>query len=163
MDLKAEAGVVPRETLLAYDGLTFLRLLIDGKLPPPPIMQTLDFRLVAADQGRVRFEADPQFKHYNPIGVVHGGFAMTMLDSALGCAVHSTLGVGEGYTTIELKVNLTRTILPGMRVRGVGTVLNRGKQLATSEGRIYAEDGKLLAHAVTTCLIFPIEKTRAAA
>lgn len=156
MDLKAEAGVVPRETLLAYDGLTFLRLLIDGKLPPPPIMQTLDFRLVAADQGRVRFEADPQFKHYNPIGVVHGGFAMTMLDSALGCAVHSTLEKGEAYTTLEFKINLVRPLTKNTgNVIAEGRIVHRGRTVATSEGEIKDEAGKLYAHATTTCMVFP--------
>lgn len=156
MDLKAEAGVVPRETLLAYDGLTFLRLLIDGKLPPPPIMQTLDFRLVAADQGRVRFEAEPQFKHYNPIGVVHGGFAMTMLDSALGCAVHSTLEKGEAYTTLEFKINLVRPLTKNTgNVIAEGRIVHRGRTVATSEGEIKDEAGKLYAHATTTCMVFP--------
>lgn len=156
MDLKAEAGVVPRETLLAYDGLTFLRLLIDGKLPPPPIMQTLDFRLVAADQGRVRFEAEPQFKHYNPIGVVHGGFAMTMLDSALGCAVHSTLEKGEAYTTLEFKINLVRPLTKNTgNVVAEGRIVHRGRTVATSEGEIKDEAGKLYAHATTTCMVFP--------
>ena len=157
MDLKAEAGVVPRETLLAYDGLTFLRLLIDGKLPPPPIMQTLDFRLVAADQGRVRFEAEPQFKHYNPIGVVHGGFAMTMLDSALGCAVHTLMPAGRGYTTAELSVNLVKAISPKVqRVRAEGKVVHCGRQLATAEARLYGPDGTLYAHGTTTCLVFEL-------
>ena len=85
-------GVVPQDTLLSYDGLSFLKAIIAGELPAPPITQTLGFQLAAADHGRAVFEGEPQFRHYNPIGVVHGGFAMTLLDSALGCAVRTAVG-----------------------------------------------------------------------
>ncbi|WP_043114680.1 PaaI family thioesterase [Solimonas soli] len=156
-------GVVPPAERGSTSGLRFLQAMLAGQLPAPPITEIMAITLESAREGAVVMHGAPQREHLNPLGSVHGGYACTLLDSVMGCAVHSTLAAGEGYTTIELKVNLTRTILPGMRVRGVGTILNRGRQLATAEGRIFAEDGKLLAHAVTTCLIFPIEQTRAAA
>ncbi|WP_020650124.1 PaaI family thioesterase [Solimonas variicoloris] len=156
-------GVVPPAERGSMSGLQFLQAIVDGRLPAPPITEIMAITMGSAAAGEVVMHGAPQNQHLNPLGSVHGGYACTLLDSVMGCAVHSTLAVGEGYTTVELKVNLTRTILPGMRVRGVGTVINRGRQLATAEGRVFGEDGKLLAHAVTTCLIFPIEQTRAAA
>ena len=149
-------GVVPVETLLQYDGLAFLRGLVDGKFPAPPITQTLGFTLSEVDLGRAVFTGEPQARHYNPIGTVHGGFAMTLLDSALACAIHSTLAKGETYTTLEIKVNLVRPLTKetGM-VRAEGRILHRGRMLATSEGDIKDAGGKLYAHATTTCMIFP--------
>ena len=126
-------GVVPAETLLAHDGLGFLRGIIDGRLPVPPMADTLGFRLIAVDKGRAVFEGLPQARHYNPIGVVHGGLAMTLLDSALGCAVHSTLDRGETYTTLEIKVNLVRPITKDTGpVRAEGRIIHRGRSVATS-------------------------------
>ena len=156
MDARREVGVVPTETLLSQDGLSFLRDMIDGKFPPPPIMQTLGFALASVDKGRAAFEGEPQFRHYNPIGVVHGGFAMTLLDSALGCAVHTTLTKGEAYTTLEVKVNLVRPLTKDTGlVTAEGRILYRGRTLATAEGDIKDKAGKLYAHATTTCMIFP--------
>ncbi len=149
-------GVVPAETLLQYDGLTFLRGLIDGKFPAPPITQTLGFMLSEVEHGRAVFAGEPQARHYNPIGTVHGGFAMTLLDSALACAIHSTLAKGEIYTTLEIKVNLVRPLTEATGiVRAEGRILHRGRTLGTSEGDIKDTDGKLYAHATTTCMIFP--------
>ena len=149
-------GVVPVETLLQYDGLTFLRGLIDGKFPAPPITQTLGFMLSEVEHGRAVFAGEPQARHYNPIGTVHGGFAMTLLDSALACAIHSTLAKGEIYTTLEIKVNLVRPLTEATGiVRAEGRILHRGRTLGTSEGDIKDTDGKLYAHATTTCMIFP--------
>ncbi len=149
-------GVVPVETLLQHDGLSFLRGLIDGTLPAPPITETLGFALTEAEQGRVVFSGTPQTRHYNPIGTVHGGFAMTLLDSALACAVHSTLARGETYTTLEIKVNLVRPLTKDTGlVRAEGRIVHRGRTLGTSEGDIKDANGKLYAHATTTCMIFP--------
>ena len=103
-------GVVPADVLLSQSGLDFLQGVIDGRLPAPPIAETLGFQLVAVEKGRAIFEGMPQHRHYNPIGVVHGGFAMTLLDSALGCSVHTTLDKGDAYTTLEIKVNLVRPL-----------------------------------------------------
>jgi uncharacterized protein (TIGR00369 family) len=149
-------GVVPVETLTQHDGLTFLRGLRDGLFPAPPITQTLGFTLAEVDPGRAVFTGIPEFRHYNPIGSVHGGFAMTLLDSALACAIHSTLAKGETYTTLEIKVNLVRPLTSDTgTVRAEGRVIHRGRTVATSEGDIRDAGGKLYAHASTTCMIFP--------
>ena len=136
-------------------GLELLQELFGGKLPPPPIAATLLFIGTEVSEGRAVFTGDPDESLYNPIGVVHAGFAMTLLDSAMGCAVHSTLRAGERYTTLETKVNLTRPITADTgRVRCEGTVLHRGGRVATAEGRLVVEaTGKLLAHGTTTCLV----------
>lgn len=149
-------GVVPAETLLSQDGVTFLKGIVEGRLPAPPIAETLGFALVEVEKGRAVFEGAPQHSHYNPIGVVHGGFAMTLLDSALGCAVHSTLEKGETYTTLEIKVNLVRPLTKDTGlIRAEGRIVYRGRTLGTSEGDIRDANGKLYAHATTTCMVFP--------
>jgi uncharacterized protein (TIGR00369 family) len=136
-------------------GLELLRAIAAGHAPGAPIADLLGFEPVEAEEGRVVFASTPRTDHYNPIGSVHGGFAATLLDSAMGCAVHTTLGEGLGYTTLELKVNFTRPITSDTgRVLCEGTVVHRGGRVATAEGRVIAErDGKLLAHGTTTCLI----------
>jgi uncharacterized protein (TIGR00369 family) len=137
-------------------GLEFLRAIGAGELPPAPIAELLGFAPVEVEEGRVVFAAVPEERHYNPIGTVHGGLAATLLDSAMGCAVHSTLPAGVGYTTLELKVNFVRPITTETgRILCEGTVVHRGGRVATAEGRVFAEvDGALLAHGTTTCLIF---------
>ena len=138
-------------------GIDFLRAIRDGELPPAPIQNLMSFRLVEVDEGRVVFVGEPGEQHFNPIGVVHGGFAATLLDSALGACVHSTLAEGEGYTTLETKFNLVRPMMAGMgEVRVEGTVVHRGGRVATSEGRLTRADGKLLAHGTSTCMIVPL-------
>ena len=139
------------------DGLAFLRRIASGELPPPPMATLLGFDIAELEEGRVTFSCTPAEQHYNPIGMVHGGLAMTLLDSAMGCAVHSTLPAGSAYTTLEVKTNFVRALNAGTgRVLATGEVLHRGSRVATAEGRIVAEDsGKLLAHASTTCLIMP--------
>jgi uncharacterized protein (TIGR00369 family) len=136
-------------------GLEFLRAIAAGELPGAPIAELLGFEPVEAEEGRVLFAATPDRRHYNPIGTVHGGLAATLLDSAMGCAVHSTLPAGVGYTTLELKVNFTRPITSDTgRILCEGTLVHRGGRVATAEGRVFAEaTGKLLAHGTTTCLI----------
>ncbi len=137
-------------------GLEFIRALFDGTLPSPPIIATMGIAAGAAEEGKVTFTGEAGEHLYNPIGVVHGGFAMTILDSAMGCAVHTTLAVGEAYTTLETKVNFVRPItLDTGPVRCEGVVLHRGGKVATAEGRVIAErSGKLLAHGTSTCLVF---------
>jgi uncharacterized protein (TIGR00369 family) len=152
-------GVVPSEVLLSYDGLSFISALAAGELPAPPITETLGFTLVEVGTGRVVFVGTPEFRHYNPIGVVHAGFAATLLDSAVGCAVHTTLARGEAYTTLELKLNLVRPLTDKTGpVRAEGRIVHRGRTVATAEG--YLKDGadKLYAHATTTCMIFPVKE-----
>ena len=156
MDKPAKIGVVPREVLLSYDGLSFIRAMAAGELPAPPIMETLGFTLIEAETGVAVFTGTPEFRHYNPIGVVHGGFAATLLDSAVGCAIHTTLSKGEAYTTLELKLNLVRPLTDKTGpVRAEGRVIHRGRTVATAEGHLKDAGGKLYAHATTTCMIFP--------
>jgi uncharacterized protein (TIGR00369 family) len=139
-------------------GLELLRAIAAGDAPGAPIAELIGFEPVEAEEGRVLFAAVPKPEHYNPIGAVHGGLAATLLDSAMGCAVHTALPEGVGYTTLELKVNFTRPITTETgRILCEGTVVHRGGRVATAEGRVTAErDGKLLAHGTTTCLIFSL-------
>jgi uncharacterized protein (TIGR00369 family) len=135
-------------------GIDFLRAIRDGRLPRPPIAALLDFNLVEVEPGHAVFEIVPGEKHYNPIGVVHGGLAMTLLDSAMGCAVQSHMPAGAGYTTLEAKTNLVRAITSATgRLRAIGKTLHVGKRMATAEGRLEDAAGKLYAHATTTCIV----------
>lgn len=136
-------------------GLELMREIFEGRLPPPPIMLTLGFTGVEVGAGRAVFVGEPGEHLYNPIGSVHGGYAMTLLDSAMGCAVHTTLAEGEMYTTLEVKVNFIRPIAANTgRIRCEGVVLHRGGRIATAEAKLSGEaDGKLLAHGTCTCLV----------
>ena len=150
-------GTLALETLREYSGLEIFRKMIAGELPYPPIADTLGFMLISADKGHVVFQGTPEHRHYNPIGSVHGGFHATLLDSCVGCAVHTTLEAGQGYTTLELKVNYVRALTDRVGpVRAEGKVIHVGKQVATAEGRIVDVQGRLYAHASTTCLVFPL-------
>lgn len=136
-------------------GMEYLQKLMAGELPPPPIAELLNFRLAEISDGRAVFTCDPAEYHYNPIGLVHGGLAATLLDSAMGCAIHTTLPAGVGYTTLEIKVNFIRPITEKQAgIRCEGTVIHSGGRTATAEGRVVDRDGKLYAHGTTTCLIF---------
>src|SRR5262245_47045351 len=150
-------GVVPSEQFAGRAGLEVLQAMLRGELPAPPIMRTLDFRLVEVGEGRAVFQGKPGPAHANPMGGVHGGWYATLLDSALGCAVHTMMPAGRGYTTAELGVNPVRAIGPKVqRVRAEGKVLHVGRQLATAEARLTGPDGTLYAHATTTCLVFDL-------
>jgi uncharacterized protein (TIGR00369 family) len=138
----------------ASSGIEFLRAMVAGKLPPPPIAQLMGFRLVEVDNGLAVFECTPGEQHYNPIGVVHGGLAMTLLDSCMGCSVHTVMPAGSGYTTLEAKVNLVRAITSTTgTLRAIGKLIHSGKSIATAEGRIVDAAGKLYAHGTTTCIV----------
>ena len=147
----------PRETfsrIQGLDGLDALRAMAAGELPPPPIAQTLGFRLIEVERGRATFTVEPAEFHYNPIGVVHGGLALTLLDSAMGCALQSTLDAGVAYTTLEVKANFVRPLTSDTgEVRCTGTVVHAGRTVATAEGRIEGPDGRLYAHGTSTLLI----------
>jgi uncharacterized protein (TIGR00369 family) len=147
----------PRETfsrIQGLDGLDALRAMAAGELPPPPIAQTLGFRLIEVERGRATFTVEPAEFHYNPIGVVHGGLALTLLDSAMGCALQSTLDAGVAYTTLEVKANFVRSLTSDTgEVRCTGTVVHAGRTVATAEGRIEGPDGRLYAHGTSTLLI----------
>ena len=154
----AQAGVARPEQVAGLSGLQVMLKMLAGELPYPHIAATLDFGLVEVAPGRAVFQGAPQLKHYNPLGTVHGGWYATLLDSALGCAVHTTVPAGYGYTTAELGVNIVRAASARTGpLRAIGQVIHSGRQLATAEARIVGPDGKLYAHATTTCLVFPVK------
>ena len=135
-------------------GIEFLQKIARRELPPPPLAMLMNFELVEVGEGHATFAVQPAEYHYNPIGVVHGGLAATLLDSAMGCAVHSTLPAGSGYTTLEIKVNFIRAMTSETgRIRCEAKVVHTGARTATAEGRVIDEAGKLYAHGTTTCLI----------
>ena len=151
------AGVATLEQLKESSGMEFLQRIWSGELPSAPIGHTMDFVPIEGQPGRVVFQGTPGRQHYNPIGSVHGGYFCTLLDSALGCAVHSMLPQGQGYTTLELKVNLIRALTDKTGpVRAEGKVIQVGNRVGIAEARITDAAGKLYAHATTTCLIFPL-------
>jgi uncharacterized protein (TIGR00369 family) len=156
---KPEYGVTSTETLASMAGLDFVRAMFAGKLPAPPIMQTIEPFDHSAEPGVVAFHSVPGFRHYNPIGSVHGGYAAILLDSAMGLAVHTALPAGSGYTTLEFKISFIRGMSEETgAVRTEGRTLNVGRRAATAEARITDAKGRLLAHATTTCLVFELAK-----
>lgn len=151
----AGPGIARPEQVMGLTGLELMQAVLAGTLPYAPIAATLDFGLIEVGAGKTIFQGTPQLKHYNPLGTVHGGWYATLLDSAVGCAVHTMLPVGRAYTTAELSVNIVRAAShKSGPLRAIGTVIHCGKQLATAEGKIVGSDGKLYAHATTTCLVF---------
>src|SRR5215470_2819084 len=149
-----EDPVLLSKNAVSMPGAAFLRAIAEGKLPPPPIASLMGFEIAEVGEGRVVFAVEPQEYHYNPIGMVHGGVAATLLDSAMGCAVHSLLPQGRGYTTLEVKVNLVRAIRSESgRLRAVGSVVHMGGKIATAEARLLDGEGRLCAHATTTCIL----------
>jgi uncharacterized protein (TIGR00369 family) len=149
--------VASLEEIKSYSGLEFLRRIAGGSVAQPPIAATLGFRLAEADPGFVLFTMTPELRHYNPIGTVHGGVASTLLDSCMSCAVQTHLAKGQGYTTLELKVNLVRPITSATGpIRAEGRSLHVGRRSGTAEGKILDAKGNLLAHGTTTCMIFEI-------
>jgi uncharacterized protein (TIGR00369 family) len=153
----APVGVASLADLRSRSGAEFFDAVGRGELPMAPIGETLDFWPVEWEPGRVVFQGRPAFAHYNPIGSVHGGWIATLLDSAVGCAVHSVLPAGTGYTTVELKLNYVRAVTVDTGpLRAEGKVVHVGKQIATAEGRLHDAKGRLYAHASTTCLVFEL-------
>ncbi|MCE3269902.1 MAG: hypothetical protein K0S57_299 [Ramlibacter sp.] len=151
-------GVARPEQVAGRSGLDVMLAMLRGELPYPPIARTLAFQLMEVEAGRAVFQGTPGPDHLNPMGTVHGGWYATLLDSALGCAVHTMMPPGRAYTTAELGVNLVRAIGPKVRrVRAEGKVLHCGRQLATAEARLVGPDGTLYAHATTTCLVFEMK------
>lgn len=138
-------------------GLDFLRDIVAGRLPAPPVAATLGFTLEEVEYGRAVFALAPGEEHYNPIGSVHGGVYATLLDSAAGCAVQSVLPAGTGYTSMDLNVKFLRPITVDTgKIRAVGTVLNSGRRTALAQAELLDSTDRLLAHATSSCLIFPI-------
>ena len=154
-------GLARPSEVAGMTGLQIMQAMLAGELPYPHIAETLDFSLIEVAPGTAVFQGTPQLKHYNPLGSVHGGWYATLLDSALGCAIHTMMPPGRGYTTAELGLNLVRAIgSKAPRVRAEGKVIHCGRQLATAEGRLYGPDGTLYAHATTTCLVFELPSTK---
>jgi len=152
-------GVTPTATMASMPGVDFVRAIFSGKLPEPPIMQTVEPFDCTAEPGTVVIHSVPGIRHYNPIGSVHGGYAATLLDSAMGLAVHSMLPAGTGYTTLEFKLSFIRGMTRDTgTVRTEGKTLHVGRRTAAAEARIVDTKGRLLAHATTTCLVFEIPK-----
>lgn len=148
-------GLARPEDVAGKTGMEIMNAMLAGELPYPHIAETLDFSLIEVEPGKAVFQGTPQLKHYNPLGTVHGGWYATLLDSAVGCAVHTMMPAGRAYTTAELSLNIVRAASHKTGpLRAIGTVVHCGRQLATAEGRIVGPDGKLYAHATTTCLVF---------
>lgn len=154
--VRGDWAPLPPDRLVGRTGLEQLRAMLDGELPAAPIGRTLDFILVEVGPGHAVFQGRPGRAHYNPLGSVHGGWFATLLDSALGCAVHSAMPADKAYTTLELKVNLVRALTDRVPlVRAEGRTVHVGGQTATAEARLVGPDGRLYAHGTTTCLVFP--------
>jgi uncharacterized protein (TIGR00369 family) len=148
-------GTVSADEQKAMTGLEFVQGLASGNLPLNRMAQTLGYDVTEADTGRVVTTAQPTHAHLNPAGTVHGGLAATLLDTAMGLAIHSTLEEGVSQTTLEFKISLLRPITPQTgTIRAEGVVLSRGRRIGTAEGRLTDSQGRLLAHGTTTCLIF---------
>lgn len=152
------AGVASPKEMLGMSGQAVFDGMFAGDLPSAPIGETLDFIPIQIKDGHAIFQGRPAEQHYNPLGSVHGGWFCTILDSAVACAIHSTLPAGKGYTTLEIKVNMIRALTKDVPlVRAEANTVHVGRQTATAEGRIVGPDGKLYAHATTTCLVFDIK------
>ena len=148
--------LVTPDELAAMSGLDFMTGILEGRLPAPPIAQPMAMTLVEVDDGRVVFEGRPGFRHYNPMGAVHGGWFGTLLDSCMACAVMTCLPKGQGYTTLEYRVNIVRALTEASGpVRAIGRIRHAGRRTAVAEGEIVRlSDGKLCATGSTTCLVF---------
>ena len=155
--MRPEPGVARPHDAVGKTGLQMMQALLAGELPPPPISRTLDFILVDVAAGRAVFQGRPGAQFLNPMGGMHGGWYATLLDSAVGCAVHTAMPAGRAYTTLELKLNIVRAVSSAVPlVRAEGQIIHVGRQTATAEGRLVDADGKLYAHASTTCLVFEL-------
>ncbi len=151
-------GVARLDQIATLSGLEQLQAMLRGELPYAAIGKTLDFTIMEVSEGHALFQGTPGPSHLNPMGGIHGGWYATLLDSALGCAVHTMMQAGRGYTTAELGVNLVKAIgTKVQRIRAEGKVIHCGRQLATAEARLYGPDGTLYAHATTTCLVFDLK------
>jgi len=149
-----DARVADPAVMRSMSGLEYLTGILRGDFPGAPIAATLGIQLAELDPGRAVFEGTPERFVYNPLGTVHGGWAATILDSAMGCAVHTTLPAGKGYTTVDLSVTLVRPLTDRVRrVRCEGRVLHAGGSVITAEGRVTDDEGTLYAHGTTTCLV----------
>lgn len=153
----SDVGTVSPGEAKTLTGYQLIKGILDGIFPVPPISKVLNFHLTEIDSGRAVFTGQPSLDYYNPIGSVHGGYAATLLDSCMGCAVHTTLPAGVGYTTLEIKISFIRPIREDSGpLKAEGKVISVGKRIGTAEGRIFDAQNRLYAHGTTTCLIFPL-------
>jgi uncharacterized protein (TIGR00369 family) len=160
---RLSVGVVPLTEVLGQSGVEFLKGISAGRYPMPPMAAVIPVAPVEVEVGRVVFRSVPDERFYNPIGSVHGGYASTLLDTAMGCAVHSTLAAGEGYTSLEIKIAFHKPITRDTgELRVEGRILSRGARVGSAEGRLTDVKGDLVASGTTTCLIFPVAGSRGA-
>jgi len=154
---KQDFALPARETLRSISGLDLFRRIMSGEEPNAPFLNLIGARIAEVSEGRVVYKSTPGPQHYNPMGVAHGGYASTLLDSAMGCAIHTVCKPGTGNLTLELKVNLVRAITADVgELTAEGSIIHQGRRIATADGRIVDANGKLYAHANTTCMIVPI-------
>jgi len=152
-------GIATREEISGLTGREHLQAIMDGLLPAPPIAKTMAFTLVEVGEGFANFIGKPGPHLLNPLGLVHGGWALTLIDTVTGCAAHSTLPAGVGFTTIETKANFSRPITPDTGcVRAEGRVIGKGRTIISAEGRIFDDGGRLLAHGTSTLMVLKPEK-----
>ena len=150
-------AVPSRDTIKSISGLELFRQLMSGEEPNAPYLELIGARITEVSEGRVICRSVPGLQHYNPMGVAHGGYASSLLDTAMGCAIHTLCKPGTGNMTLELKVNLVRAITAEAgELTAEGTIIHQGRTIATAEGRITDASGKLYAHGNTTCMIVPI-------
>lgn len=150
-------GLIPIEIWRAEKPIDVFRQMLRRELPAPPMGESFDFLLTEIEHGRAVFEGKPHGRFYNPLGTIHGGFITTLLDSAMACAIHSTLEAGKGSTSVEIKVNFVRPVFEKTgNLKAVGEIVNVGRQIASAEGRLLDENGKIYAHGTTTCFIFDL-------
>jgi uncharacterized protein (TIGR00369 family) len=158
---KTVADAVSSRPAASIAGLDFLKHLADGSHPAPPFARETDIWIVEAERGRVLFAAMPSKRFYNPLGTVHGGWISTLLDSAMGCAVHSVLLAGQAYTTVDMTVNFVRPVLEKTgKLTCEGKIIHAGGRIATAEGRVWDEAGTLIAHGSETCLVMTAPETK---
>ncbi len=152
-------GIVPREMMLRYSGMELLSKFMRGELPGPAMSEVIPFRLVELEQGQAVLTSEPSQRFYNTMGICHGGYAMTLLDTCMGVSIYSRLGPGIGYTTIETKVNFVRPLTQATGlIRAIGTAIHVGHRTGTADGRLLDASGKVYAHGTTTCFLFPLEE-----
>jgi uncharacterized protein (TIGR00369 family) len=156
-DSDSKFGLISHDVWRETSSLEVFQKMVAGELPQPPIAGTLDFRLAKIQSGRAEFVGKSKIDYYNPLGTTHGGYIATLLDSAMGCAIQSTLAAGKGSTSLEFKVNFVRPVFDETgTLRAIGEIINAGKQIVTAEAKLTDENGKLYAHATTTCFVFDL-------
>lgn len=153
-----KSGLIAHDVLKDLSGLEIFQKMAAGELLMPPFAETLDYTLVEVERGRVVFGGTPKLAYSNPLGTIHGGYLATLLDSAMACAVHTTLEAGKGCTSLEFKINFVRPVFEATGfLRIEGNIISVGRQIATSEGKVTDENGKLYAHGTTTLMIYDLK------